>query len=100
MLEQDLRPEWVRVPLDIQRSDMRSLQWLPYALTEQTVSSQRDLLAILADLEALRIHTRRVLPLLVDMDIHYRIMKILYGLSSASWNYHAHLVQTPVLYGV
>ena len=98
--EKDLQPEWIRVPLDVQRCDMRSLQWLPYALTEQTVSSQRDLLAILADLDGLRVQSRMTLPLLVDMDIHYRIMKLLYGQTSVGWNYSAHLVQTPVLYGV
>ena len=79
---------------------MRSLQWLPYALMEQTVSSQRDLLAILADLDTLRVQSRMTLPLLVDMDIHCRIMKLLYGQSAVKWNYSLHLVQSPVLYGV
>ena len=100
VLEQDLQPEWIRVPLDVHRRDMRSLQWLPYGLTDQTVSSQIDLLAIFADLDVLRVQSRMVLPLLVDMDIHYRIMNLLYGQSTLRWDYAAHLVLTPVLYGV
>lgn len=98
--EEDMQPEWIRVPLDVQRTGMRSLQWLPYLLTEMTVSSQPELLAILADLEPLRRQTRCVLPLLVDMDIHYRVMKMMYGQSSSLWNFREFLALTPVLYGV
>ncbi len=79
---------------------MRSLQWQPFMMTGQTVSSQVDLMAIVADLEQLRVHTRRVLPLLVDMDIHYRIMKLINGQSVQRWNYAGHLSMTPLLYGV
>ena len=98
--ESDMQPQNIRVPLDVQRKGIRSLQWLPYLLTEETVSSQRDLVGILADLDSLRIHTRHVLPLLVDMDIHYRVMKVMYGQSTMRWNYAEHLSMTPVLYGV
>ena len=59
---EDLRPEWIRVPLDVQRSEMRSLQWLPYVLTEETVSSQLELLGILDGLQPLQNHTRRTTP--------------------------------------
>lgn len=100
VLAEDLRPEWIRVPLDIQRTNMRSLQWLPYLLTELTVSAQHDLLAIVAELEPLRVRTGKCLPLLVDMDIHYRLMKLMYGQSIAKWDYHQHLALTPLLYGV
>ncbi len=98
--EADLQPEMIRVPLDIQRTGLRSLQWLPYLLTELTVSSQQDLLAIVADLETLRVRTGRCLPLLVDMDIHYRLMKLMYGQSTVKWDYAGHLSLTPLLYGV
>jgi hypothetical protein len=97
---QELKPEWVRVPLDIQRTGLRSLQWFPYLLTEQTVSCQQDLLAIVAELEPLRVRTGRCLPLLVDMDIHYRLMKLMYGQSTVKWDYTGHLALTPLLYGV
>ena len=100
VLAEDLQPQWIRVPLDVQRSAMRSLQWTPYLLTEQTVSSQSDLLDILKDLEPLRVHSRSVLPILVDMDIHYRIMKVMYGQSTSKWDFRGFLAQTPVLYGI
>jgi hypothetical protein len=95
-----LQPAWLRVPLDVHRTGMRSLQWLPYQLTEYTVSSQADLLQILHDLHELQSHTQRVLPLLVDMDIHYRLMKLVYGQSLVNFDYGHTLSMIPVLYGV
>jgi hypothetical protein len=100
VLEVDLQLEDIRVPLDVQRTEMRSLQWLSYMMREQTVSSQHDLQFILFDLKYLRLQTRREVPLLVDMDIHYRIMKLIYGQSVQRWNFAASLVTTPLLYGV
>ncbi len=35
----DLEYDSIRVPLDVHRTGMRSLQWTPYLLTEYTVSS-------------------------------------------------------------
>ena len=97
---EDLKPEWIRVPLDVQRTGMRSLQWLPYQLTEETVSSQIDLLNILESIRTLHNQTRRVVPLLVDMDIHYRILKLIYSASTVHRNFAQSMSQTPVLYGV
>ena len=98
--EDDLKCEWIRVPLDVHRSGMRSLQWTPYVLTEYTVSLQADLLHILGDLESLQKHTKRVLPLLVDMDIHYRVMKLVYGASTSTFDMGKRLSFMPVMYGV
>lgn len=98
--EEDLQKEWIRVPLDVQRTGMRSLQWLPYMLTEETVSSQKDLLIILSSLESLQVRTRRVVPLLVDMDIHYRILKLIYGNASMEFDFGKSMSSFPVLFGV
>lgn len=95
-----LRPEWIRVPLDVHREGMRSLQWLPYILTEESVSSQLDLLSILESIRSLHNQTRRVVPLLVDMDIHYRILKLIYGSGNVDRDFTRSMSQTPVLYGV
>ena len=96
----DLQPDFVRVPLDVHRTGMRSLQWRPYLLTEFSVSSQGDLLHILDELAVLQRHSRRPLPMLVDMDIHYRVCKLMYGQSLSDYDYTRSLSMTPVLYGV
>lgn len=100
ILENDLQREWIRVPLDVQRTAMRSLQWLPYVLTEETVSNQLDLLSILQSLQAVHNQTRRAVPLLVDMDIHYRILKLIYGSATSSFDFGRSMSFSPILYGV
>ena len=95
-----VQPEWIRVPLDVQRKGMHSLQWLPYQLTEETVGSSLDLLTIMQSLESLQRHSKRAVPLLVDMNIHYRLMKLMYGQSTEKFDYDQSLLMTPVLYGV
>lgn len=98
--DEDIQPQWIRVPLDIHREGMRSLQWTPYLLTEYSVSNQTDLMSILHDLQELQGHTKRTLPLLVDMDIHYRVMKLMYGQSTCTFDMALKLNQVPILFGV
>ena len=100
IVEDDLQHNWIRVPLDIHREGMRSLQWTPYLLTEFSVGNQFDLLSILHDLEGLQRHTKRNLPLLVDMDIHYRVMKLMYGVATSNFKMTPKMNMVPILYGV
>lgn len=95
-----IQPEWIRVPLDVQRTGMKSLQWRPYMLTEETVGCQLDLLQILKCVETLHAQTFRDVPLLVDMNIHYRVLKMVYGCAMEKFNCAMFLQHTPVLYGV
>ena len=44
--------------------------------------------------------TNRVLLLLVDENIHYRIVKFLYGAKNQRWNMRAYLRYVPVVYSV
>ena len=79
---------------------MRSLQWLPYLLTEEVVGCQRDLLAILDGMQVLQNRTLHSVPLLVDMDIHYRVLKLLYGAGGAEYDFARNMLRTPLLFGV
>ena len=79
---------------------MRSLQWLPHMMTELGVSSQSDLLSIIMDLSGLQRHSQRCLPLLVDMDPHYRLLKLMYGSTYRELDFRRRMRFTPLLYGV
>ena len=72
--------------------------WKPYLLTEHTVSSQADLLRIVLELEDLRSRSKHSLPVLVDMDIHYRIMKMLYGQGLKEFRMREKMPSFPFLY--
>ena len=69
-------------------------------LTEESVSSQVDLMRILGDLNHLRVHSGGPLPVLVDMDIHYRLMKLMYCRSTSAFDFHNFLRHHPIFYGV
>ena len=70
----------IRVPLDKVRDTGRSLQWQPFMINGYIMNKQPDLVAqfnfIVGDLNA---RVRAPLPLLVDINIWYRMMKMMYG---------------------
>jgi hypothetical protein len=96
----DLDPTWIRVPLDLQRTDMRSLQWRPLTLCELNVSATVDLLELLDSVREVQRHTGRQTPLLVDENIHYRVMRMLYSAPFVRMDVHRYLADVPLLYGV
>ena len=49
---------------------------------------------------ALQQQSRHALPLLVDMDIHYRLFKIMYGATYSAYDVHSLMGETPLLYGI
>ena len=92
----------VRAPLDVRR-DTRTVQeplWRPVALSKEKVTGGVGLLNLLQFAKDTAQQTNRVLPLLVDENIHYRILKFLYGAKNQRWNMCAYLRYVPVVYGV
>eukprot|EP00667_Euglena_gracilis_P015597 EG_transcript_16241 len=90
----------IRVPLDVARTNMRSLQWRPLSLTEQVVSANLDLLLVLQTARSLQHLTRRQTPLLVDENIHYRCLRLLYSASASRYYVSRYLAEVPLLYGI
>ena len=71
----------VRAPLDVRR-DARTVQapvWRPFALSKEKVTGGVGLLNLLHFAKDTAQQTNRVLPLLVDENIHYRILNLFYG---------------------
>ena len=92
----------VRAPLDVRR-DTRTVQarvWRPFALSKEKVNGGVGLLNLLQFAKDRAQQTNRVLPLLVDKNIQYRILKLLYGANNQRWNMRAYLRYVPVVYGV
>ena len=85
------------------RRDARTVQapvWRPFALSKEKVTGGIGLLNLLHFAKDAAHQTNRVLPLLVDENIHYRILKLLYGAKNQRWNMRAYLRYVPVVYGV
>lgn len=86
----------LRVPLDVVRSDVRSLRWTPLAVSGSRVTTQLGLVDLLSWAVQTAKHALRPMPLCVDENIHYRLLSLpihkKHGLltSSACWTLALH----------
>jgi len=67
----------IRVPLDVIRSGVQSLQWKPFALTGDVIGTNTGLLSLVALAQTTCKHARSPLPLLIDVDVYLRLIRIL-----------------------
>ena len=65
----------IRSPLDITRSGVKSLKWLPLTLEDKALGGRGDLLKLLSQLDEFRQESTGQLPVLVDENIWWRIQK-------------------------
>ena len=72
----------------------------PFALSKEKVTGEVGLLILLQFAKDTAQQTNRVLPLLADENIHYRILKFLYGGKKQRWNMRAYPRYVPAVYGV
>ena len=79
---------------------MQGPVWRPLALSKEKVTGGVGLLNLLHFAKDTAQQTNRVLPLLVDANIHYWILKFLYGAKSQRWNMRAYLRYVAVVYDV
>ena len=89
----------VRAPLDVRR-DARTVQapvWRPFALSKEKVTGGVGLLNLLHFAKDTAQQTNRVLPLLADENIHYRILKLLYSAKKQRGIMRAYLRIVPVV---
>lgn len=95
-----LGADTIRVPLDVKRTGIRALPWRPCLLSEYQVSSNEDLVALLGMATKLQERSRVALPLLLDENIHYRVMRLLHSTSHKDVDVGDWLSRVPVLYGI
>ena len=79
---------------------MQAPVWRPLALSKEKVTGGSGLLNLLQFAKVTAQQTNQVLTLLVDQNIHYRIIKFFYGAKNQRWNMRAYLRYVPVVYGV
>ena len=87
----------MRATLDIIREvPAKRPHWLPLCLSTKRLSSNVSLLLLLQFTRDLAQHTRPVVPVLCDENIHYRICKMMYGEKTREWNFRQ--FSGPILY--
>ena len=79
---------FVRGPLDSAhaREHVRGLLWRPFMTSSVSVGHHLELLKLIKMLEVVQIETRRSLPLLIDMKVHYHLCKMMLGQSYKQWD--------------
>ena len=90
----------IRAPLDIIRPvRAKRPHWRPLCLSQEKVSGNVLLFNRLQFARDLAQHTRPVVPVLCDENIHHRICKMMYGEKTTGWNVRLFLRSHPILYG-
>ena len=80
--------------------NVRSLNWRPFFLSELRSGTHKELLQLVVDLSCVEHRTRHCVPLLVDMKIHFALLKLCYGAAYVPWNVPQLLLGFPLVYGV
>ena len=89
----------IRAPLDVKRDRVRSLLWRPAHLSELVVGKNEQLVSILRECLTFQGLGGRPLPLLVDMNIHYRVCKLMYSETYSAFSAHP-INHIPLIYGI
>ena len=90
----------IRAPLDIIRPvPAKRPHWRLLCLGKEKVSGKVSLLNLLQFTSDLAQHTRPVVPVLCDENIHYRICRMMYGEKTTGWNDRFFLRSHPIMYG-
>ena len=96
----ELTVKEIRVPLDVHRSQVRSLQWLPLLLTPSSIGCIPGLLEFLHTAMDFQSHTYFQLPCLVDIKPFYSTMKRVYSRTFVQYDVASKLHNTPLLFGI
>ena len=90
-----------RIPLGVPRTAAPGPVWRPFSVSSDEVSSQVGLIRVLRFLQGTVLpHVLAPLPVLVDTNLWYRQLKLVYGREAQRWDGAAALEGLPPLYGV
>ena len=95
-----LNIEDVRVPLDVPRGRCAGAKWKGLSLERYVIGADSGLLHILELLKDIAERTMHPLPLLMDENIHYRLMKWMYGRSMVKYSVRENMPPIVCIYGV
>ena len=90
----------IRVPLDVVRERLRGQKWRPYKLTDTVLGSLEGLLQMLHEVDAVKQVTGRTVPVLMDENVHYRIMRMMYSRTFSEYRIRETLCDEVFIYGV
>jgi hypothetical protein len=101
LLGQSLTYEGTRTPCDIRRVAVRRSLWRPLQIGMQDTKTTSGMAEVLNEIDVLR-HTTGtpVVPILCDIDIYWRFLKMMYGRSYNDLNMARVFLHHPLHFGV
>ena len=90
----------LRVPPDLRRRGVRSAPWCPYDILDANVASTRGLLEVLRWAREFRVaRDLAALPLLLDVNIFWRVQKLLYSRGFVTSSVQLAVRDLPLVFG-
>ena len=91
----------IRAPLDVAlEAGRQQLFWKPFGIYECRRGQNQELLDLLDMLRTTQRHCQKPMALLIDCNIHYRVLKFSYSRATIDWNFLDWLRGISLIYGV
>ena len=91
---------WIHIPLDIVREVVQRQVWHPFQISGTRCGCAADLLDVLCMVSEVHRHTRKTMPLLIDMKVHNALMRFLYWRDYVHFTFRHFVQHIPIVYGV
>ena len=90
----------IRVPCDLRRLGVHPVQWHPFGIEKNNISTSDGLILDLMHMQDVvkKLHVR--VTLLLDINVYYRIMKLVYSVTFVQFNLRAALRDIDMVFGV
>jgi hypothetical protein len=90
----------VRVPCDVRRRGARNLGWTPWSVNGENVGSTTGMLSSVEYIMNMQRRSGKLMPILVDVNVYYRILKLLYHKDVISLNVRGAFRGHPLVFGL
>ena len=90
----------LRVPCDVRRVGARNIGWTPWAVNGANIGSTVGMLESLDEIMAVQRQYQKVTPILVDVNVYYRILKMLYHRDVVPLNLRGACENHPLVFGL
>ena len=97
--QQPLQFSQVRVPCDVRRIGVRNLEWTPWMVYGDNVGSTLGLLAAIEHLIHAQSTVNKTMPVIADVNVFYRMMKMLYHKQVVEINFRGACITIPCCSG-
>ena len=98
--QRPLRFDQVRVPCDVRRRGARNLGWTPWSVNGENVGSTLGMLSSVEYVMNIQRRSGKLMPILVDVNVYYRILKLLYHKDTISLNIRGAFRGHPLVFGL